>query len=318
MILAGDIGGTNTRVALFCGDDRREPVALAVYRSGELSGLEDALRSFLAEHPAELRGAAFGVAGPVRDNRSAPVNLAWEVDAEQVATVLGLPFVTLLNDLDANARGLAALGDDDFAVLCPGAADGDGNAVVLSAGTGLGLALLIRDGAGFRAVAGEGGHVDFAPTSELELRLWRFLERRFRHVSYERILSGQGLENLYDFLVSDGYGAPLAAPRDAATIARCGLEGESETCAKVLDLFASIYGAAAGNVALTVMATGGVYLGGGIAPKLLAKFADGTFLRAFRAKGRFAPVLDAIPVRVVLNDRAALIGAALAAEGGLR
>ncbi len=315
MILAGDIGGTNTRLALFA-DDLREPAEFAVFRSEELSGLEEAIERFLSDHPAEIRGAAFGVAGPVREGRSTPVNLPWEVNAASVADALGLPKVSLLNDLDANARGLTALGDDDFAVLCPGVPDSEANAVVLSAGTGLGLALLIREGSGYRAVPGEGGHVDFAPSNELELDLWRFLNRRHGHVSYERILSGQGLENLYDFLVHEGYGAPLTMHRDAAAVARCGLDGESETCTWALDLFASIYGAAAGNVALTVMATGGVYLGGGIAPKLLPKLADGTFLRAFRSKGRFAPILDEIPVRVILNDRAALIGAALTAASG--
>ena len=315
MILAGDIGGTKTNLALF-GEDPRVPVRLATFSSREHTGLEEMIRAFLPDGPNGIRRAGFGVAGPVRDGRSISVNLAWEVDARAIASKFGLDSVSLLNDLDANARGLAALGEDDFAVLCPGEPDGNGNGAVLSAGTGLGQALLAREGAGFHVVPGEGGHVDFAPTNDLEIALWHHLHGRFGHVSYERILSGQGIENLYRFVVETGRCEPLDREPTAADISAAGLADTSEACRQVLDLFASIYGAAAGNVALMVMATGGVFLGGGIAPKLHDKLADGTFLQAFRAKGRFAPILHDIPVKIVLNDQAALIGAGLAAAEG--
>jgi glucokinase len=315
MILAGDIGGTKTNLALFDGDPRT-PVRLETFSSREHGSLEEMLATFLPDGPNGVRRAGFGVAGPVRDGRSLAVNLAWEIDARAVAERFGLESVRLVNDLDANARGLAALHDDDFAVLCPGTPDPAGNAAVLSAGTGLGQAVLAREGGGFRVVPGEGGHVDFAPTSGLEVDLWRHLHARFGHVSYERVLSGQGIENLYRFVVESGRGAPLSDEPTAADISTAGLDGSNDACALALDLFAAIYGAASGNLALTVMATGGVYLGGGIAPRLIAKLSDGTFLRAFRAKGRFAPILDDIPVKIVLNDKAALIGAGLAAAEG--
>ena len=315
MILAGDIGGTKTNLALF-DEDPRVPVRLETFSSRDHHGLEEMIGSFLPDGLAGIRRAGFGVAGPVRDGRSISVNLAWEIDAKAVATRFGLESVALINDLDANARGLAALGDDDFAVLCPGTPDPSGNGAVLSAGTGLGQALLAREGAGFHVVPGEGGHVDFAPTNDLEIALWHHLHGRFGHVSYERILSGQGIENPYRFVVETGRGEALAGEPAAADVSKAGLDGSNEGCALALDLFASIYGAAAGNVALTVMATAGVFLGGGIAPKLSAKLADGTFLDAFRAKGRFAPILHDIPVKIVLNDKAALIGAGLAAAEG--
>jgi glucokinase len=307
VILAGDIGGTSTRLALFA-DDPRVPERLAVHQSASHAGLEELVAAFLGDTKGVSR-AAFGIAGPVRQGHVVGVNLPWEVNAEALRRAFGLERVRLLNDLEANAYGLAALRDDDFAVLCPGEREPDGNGAVLSAGTGLGQALV----AAGRVVAGEGGHVDFAPTDDMQIELLRHLAGRFGRVSLERVLSGQGLVNLYGFVVETGRGAPLAGDATPAAISAAGLDGSSETCALVLHLFAAIYGAAAGNVALTVLATGGVYLGGGIAPKLLPKLADGTFTRYFRAKGRFAPILEQIPVSVVLNDKAALIGAGLAA-----
>lgn len=314
MILAGDVGGTKTNLALFDGDPRM-PVRLESYASREHASLEEMVAAFLPDGPNGIRRAGFGVAGPVRDGRSISVNLAWEIDAAAVRKRFGLDSVALVNDLDANARGLAVLSDDDYAVVCAGEPDPAGNGAVLSAGTGLGQALLAREGDRFRVVPGEGGHVDFAPTDDLEIALWHHLHERFGHVSYERILSGQGIANLYDFVVAQG-GDPLPGEPTPADVSAAGLAGTSKTCLQVLDLFAAVYGAAAGNVALTVVATGGVFLGGGIAPKLRTKLEDGTFLRAFRAKGRLAPILDDIPVKIVLNDKAALIGAGLAAAEG--
>ena len=307
VILAGDIGGTNTRLALFDGGSR-EPAALATYPSGRHSGLDEMVDVFLAEHPAAVERACFGVAGPVRNGRCVDTtNLAWPVNGPSLARALGLPEVSLLNDLEANARGIVALGPEDFAVLNEGDPDARGNAAVISAGTGLGEAGLHWDGERHRVFACEGGHTDFAPRSELEVELWRFLTAELGHVSYERVCSGMGLVNIYRFL-----GGP---PVEGGEISRAALAATDERAVRALDLMASIYGAEAGNLALKVMATGGVYVGGGIAPKILPKLADGTFMRAFLDKGRFRALLERVPVRVILNDRTALIGAALCAAG---
>jgi len=306
VILAGDIGGTRTRLALVDGDVR-EPAALEIYRSREHTGLEEMVAAFLADHPAEVKGACFGVAGPVRGGRCVDTtNLAWPVEGDVLARTIGISAVSLLNDLEANAWGIEALGPDDVAVLNDGDADATGNAAVCSAGTGLGEAGLYWDGERHRPFACEGGHTDFAPRSELEVALWRDLVREFGHVSYERVCSGMGLVHLYTFLAG---GCELSGPE----ISQAALEGSDETAVQALDLMVSIYGAEAGNLALKVMATGGVYLGGGIPPRILPKLQDGAFMRAFTDKGRFEPLLARIPVRVILNDRTALMGAALCA-----
>ena len=306
MILAGDIGGTSARLALVDGDVR-EPAALEIYRSREHTGLEEMVAAFLADHPAEVKGACFGVAGPVRGGRCVDTtNLAWPVEGDVLARTIGISAVSLLNDLEANAWGIEALGPDDVAVLNDGDPGATGNAAVCSAGTGLGEAGLYWDGERHRPFACEGGHTDFAPRSELEVALWRDLVREFGHVSYERVCSGMGLVHLYTFLAG---GCELSGPE----ISQAALEGSDETAVQALDLMVSIYGAEAGNLALKVMATGGVYLGGGIPPRILPKLEDGAFMRAFTDKGRFAPLLSRIPVRVILNDRTALMGAALCA-----
>jgi glucokinase len=276
------------------------------------------LEAFLAEHTAEIEGACFGVAGPVRDGECAETtNLAWPVSGPSVARLLGLPRVGLLNDLEANAWGIAALQPDDFGVLNRGDPAARGNAAVISAGTGLGEAGLCWDGQAHRPFATEGGHVDFAPRSELEVELWRFLLPEHGHVSYERVCSGMGLVNIERFLrAHTGVARPawleeeMAAGDTAAAVSRAGLERRDALCSQALDLFVEIYGAAAGNLALKLMAVGGIYLGGGIAPKILARLRDGRFMDAFADKGRFRELLERVPVRVILNDRTALLGAA--------
>ena len=316
MILAGDIGGTSTRLALVDGDPR-EPAALEVFHSREHDGLEEMVRAFLESHPAEVRSACFGVAGPVRDGRCVDTtNLAWPVEGASLARELALDEVSLLNDLEANARGLPALGPDDFAVLNEGARGATGNAAVVSAGTGLGQAGLWWDGERHHVFATEGGHADFAPRNELEEGLRRYLAWELGHVSYERVCSGMGLVNVYRYLV-DRTGMPAAVELDGAAIAKAALERSDETCSRALDLMLSIYGAQAGNVALTLMATGGVYLGGGVPPRVLPRLRESGFMRAFVDKGRFQPLLEQIPVRVILNDRTALMGAALCAAGSV-
>jgi glucokinase len=315
MILAGDIGGTKTHLALF-DRDLSESAALEVYPSREQTGLEEMLAAFFSEHPADVESACFGVAGPVRDGRVETTNLAWGVDAWGLARELGLESVGLLNDLEANAYGIAALVPADFAVLQQGDPRATGNAAVCSAGTGLGEAGLYWNGEQHRPFACEGGHTDFAPRSDLEVELWRFLAAEFGHVSYERVCSGMGLVNVYRFLVAVNGAAP-AVDLDAAMISQAALDRSDDTCVRALDLMVSIYGAEAGNLALKIMAAGGVYLGGGIAPKILPKLSDGTFVRAFADKGRFSSLLEDIPVRVILSEKAALLGAARYAAAAL-
>jgi glucokinase len=306
LILAGDIGGTNTRLGLYDGDVRT-PVALEIYPSRDYASLDEMTVAFLESHPAELAVACFGVAGPVREGRADVTNLAWPLDSTSLAASLGLERVLLLNDLEANAWGLGALAPDDMHTLSQGSPDASGNAAVCSAGTGLGEAGLYWDGERHHPFACEGGHSDFAPLDERQESLRDFLAAEYGHVSYERVCSGMGLINIYRFL--DG-GCSL----QASEISQAALAGTDLTAMAALDLMVTIYGAESGNLALKLMATGGVYLGGGIAPKILPKLEEGTFIRAFVSKGRFTDLLSEIPVRVILNDRTALMGAALAAE----
>jgi glucokinase len=318
MILAGDIGGTNTRLAfLEERDGRLVPAVEARFPSREHASLESVLHKFLAANPHPISTATFGIAGPVRRGRCDATNLPWVVDAVLVARDLGLKRVGLINDLEANAWGIALLEPKDFAVLNEGTPDPEGNAAILSAGTGLGQAGLYWDGTLHRPFASEGGHGDFAPRNDLEMDLLRYLLKQHQRVSYERTVSGPGLQNIYRFLRDTGRGEEPAwlAERmrqgdPGAVISRAALAGESDLCLQALDLFVALYGAEAGNLALKMMATGGVYLGGGIAPKILPRLQDPIFLNAFVAKGRLKPLMQAMPVRVILNDKTALLGAA--------
>ncbi|HYU33385.1 MAG TPA: glucokinase [Thermoanaerobaculia bacterium] len=327
MILAGDVGGTKTNIGLFeVVQGAPRLVRTERFHSTEYPGLAALVAAFLAEHPgASIDSACFGVPGPVLENRASTANLAWEIDGGLVARETGLPRVVLINDLVATAEGIPLLREDETAVLQPGAADAparEGNRVLLAAGTGLGMSLLPRIGDRWIPVPSEGGHADFAPRNEEEIGLLRYLRERFGRVSVERVLSGPGLVNIYSYL-RDAHHAPetplvrealgrgddpakvigqagLAFPADR----RCGL------CARALEIFAGVYGAAAGNLALIGTATGGVWLGGGIAPKILPRLTDGLFLQTFVAKGRFVPFLERVAVRVILNDRTAMLGAA--------
>jgi glucokinase len=301
LILAGDIGGTNTRLALFELNGSRL-VHASTYPSTGHDGLGSMVEAFLAEEPAAVRHACLGVAGPIQNGRCETTNLAWPVDSREIADQLGLPVVHLINDLEANAHGIAALGPDDLAVLNPGNHKARGNAAVISAGTGLGEAGLYWDGERHRPFASEGGHVDFGPRNELESALRDFLAAEHEHVSYERVCSGMGLANIYRFLGGSNM--------EPASISKAALDGSDERAVRALETMCSIYGAEAGNLALKVMATGGIYLGGGIAPKILPKLRDGAFMRSFTDKGRLSRLLDEIPVRVILNEKAALAGAA--------
>ena len=327
MILAGDIGGTNTRLAFLQEEDGRFTVSAAeTFPSREFAGLEAVLRKFLAAHPFPVTCAGFGIAGPVRNGRCDATNIPWVVDSLRVAREISLKSVGLINDLEANAWGIAVLEAKDFLVLNPGASDVWGNAAIISAGTGLGEAGLYWDGKRHHPFATEGGHADFAPRNRLEVALLEYLLKPFQRVSYERVVSGPGLLNIYHFLRDSGRGEepPWLAEQmrqedPAPVISRAALNGSSELCVQALDVFVSVYGAEAGNLALKTMATSGVYLGGGIAPRIVQKLMDSTFLNGFTAKGRMRPLLQAMPVRVIMNDRTALFGAAhfatLLAEG---
>lgn len=305
MDIAGDIGGTHTRLALF-DPGAAGPAAVEIYSSRDHDGLEAMISAFLATHPAHVERACFGVAGPVQNGHVKTTNLAWPVDARHVARTLGIERVGLVNDLYANAYGIADLGPDDIATLREGDPSIGGNAAVISAGTGLGEAGLFWDRHRYHVLATEGGHTDFAPRDDEETALREYLARNHAHVSYERVCSGMGLVAIHEFLGGSGL--------DGAAITKGALAGD-DTCVRALDMMVDIYGAEAGNLALKLFATGGVYVGGGIAPQILPKLRDGAFMRAFTAKGRFTPQLQMVPVQVILNDRTALLGAARLARG---
>ncbi len=316
MILAGDIGGTHTRLALFDGD-KRNPVEFATFGSREHAGLEQMVSAFLASRPATITAAGFSVAGPVSGGRVQATNLPWPVVGDRLAAVLGLDRVALVNDLYANAYGIAELGPDDLVTLNAGDPHAGGNAAVISAGTGLGEAGLYWNGERYDAFASEGGHGDFAPRTELEIELLRYLMRGTdAHVSYEHVCSGLGLVNVYRFLRArsgieePGWLTEALARDGGGAIGAAATACTDPVCQQALALMVSIYGAEAGNLALKLLATGGVYLGGGIAPRILPQLRDGPFLAAFTAKGRFAPLLARIPIHVIVNDRTALLGAA--------
>jgi glucokinase len=318
VILAGDIGGTHTRLAFLERKDGRLTIVVEdTFSSREFASLEAVLQSFLASHPLPITHACFGIAGPVRHGRSDATNLPWVVESTRVAHELALKRVGLINDLEANAWGIAVLEAKDFVVLNQGASDASGNAAIISAGTGLGEAGLYWDGKQQRPFATEGGHADFAPRNHLEMELLEYLLKQFQRVSYERVVSGPGLLNIYHFLRDSGRGEEppwlaeqMRAQDPGAVISRAALNGKSDLCAQALGLFVSGYGAEAGNLALKIMATGGVFLGGGIAPRIVQKLMEPPFLNAFTAKGRMKPLLQSMPVRVILNDRTALLGAA--------
>lgn len=318
MILAGDIGGTNARLALFEQRAARlDLVVLETYASREHRGLEEILRAFRERHGHRLEAAAVGVAGPVAQGRVVTTNLPWVVDAADLSRVLGLRDVVLMNDLEALAWSLDLLPPEALRVLQAGRAAPHASRGVIAAGTGLGEAALTFAGDRPVVLASEGGHADFAPRTEVEIELLRWLVAKHGRASYERVLSGPGLHDAYLFLRDAGRGDEPAWLADelrtgdpAAAISSAALEGRSALCAAALDVFVSVLGAEAGNLALRVLAMGGVYLGGGIAPRILPWLERPPFLAAFLEKGRLRPLLEDAPVYVVMDDQAALVGAA--------
>lgn len=318
MILAGDVGGTKTALALFeMRGDALVVAREATLPSQEFAGLAAVVDRLLAAGPpVEIEAACFGVPGPVVDGRAATVNLPWEIEESSLAQTIRAPRLRLLNDLEAAAYGVLGLPPTDLVVLQHGRPR-PGHRALIAAGTGLGEAALYWDGAVHHAMPSEGGHADFAPRTDREIELLRFLAAEFGHVSYERVLSGPGLVNVYRFVrerSGDSEPAWLAerfAREDhAAVISETALAGGDPRCVEALDLFVSIYGAETGNLALRAVAAGGVFVGGGIAPKIRPRLADGRFIAAFRDKGRLASLMEAVPVSLVLNERAPLLGAA--------
>jgi len=320
MLLAGDIGGTKTVLAAFAAGDGR-PVLLhrETYASAEYPGLDAVARIFLARHALPYTGAVFGVAGPVRDQRCTATNLPWQVEAEALAQTLGLPAVLLVNDLQAMAFAVPHLAGDDLRPLNGVMPDPRGPISVLAPGTGLGEAYLTPGNHGYCAYPSEGGHADLAPGCAEDMDLVAWLMDRFGHVSYERVCSGQGTALIYRFLKETGrceeppwLGERLArVPDPVPVIDQYSRGGEAcPICRRAMDIFIRLLGAKAGNLALSLLPTGGLYLGGGIPPKMIEALEDGRFMEAFAAKGRISGVLERIPVRVVMNPHAALLGAA--------
>jgi glucokinase len=345
MILAGDIGGTKTILALYeWVNERVEPVRLETFHSADYKSLEEILDEFLTPptpptpldeletdtadkveepeavsppEPLKLAAACFGIPGPVIDNHSQTTNLAWVVDGSTIAKKFGIPRVQLLNDLEATAYGILLLRADEVEVLNPGTPPKKRQALALiAAGTGLGEAILFWDGKSYRPMPSEGGHTDFAPTNDYEIELLRYLRSQYLHVSYERLLSGPGLHAIYEYVRDTKKNEPtwlaekIKAGDPAGEIAEAGLTGQAEIAKQTLDLFASIYGAEAGNLALKALSLDGVYVAGGMAPKLIKKLQDGTFMKSFMNKGRYKRLLSHMPVKVVMNQQAALLGAA--------
>jgi glucokinase len=318
MILAGDIGGTNARLALFgVSGGRLNLVSTKVVPSREYAGLDKIVHEFVATLQVQPDAACFGVAGPVNNGRVETTNLPWVVESKRLAEELNLKQALLINDLEATAWGVGELTAEDSVPLNQVHGDPIGPQAVIAAGTGLGEAGLYWDGARHRVFACEGGHCDFGPRDDLEMELFRYLHKLYGHVSYERILSGPGLVNVFRFLRDTGRGSEPQWLTDemqhgdpAAAISRAALEGKSPLSEQALSTFISVYGAEAGNLALKTKATGGIYVGGGIAPKILPRLAGPIFMQAFVSKGRMQPLLDSIPVRVITNEKTALLGAA--------
>ncbi|MBI4954989.1 MAG: glucokinase [Myxococcales bacterium] len=325
-VLCGDIGGTKALCAVV--DDAGAVLVEHRYDSRAYPRFDDIVRAFLAEASGALAAspqpsACFAIAGPVAENRCKATNLPWEIDGAALAAATGLGRTTLVNDFHAQAMAVLVLPPGDFATLHPGVADPDGPIAVLGAGTGLGEAFLSKVGGSYQVLASEGGHTDFAPTTERQIGLLRHLRRTLgKRVSYERVLSGRGIVSVYEFLRDSGHAPEVEAvrtemhdaPHPAAVVTRRGLARDDALCEAALELFCEVYGQEAGNLALQILATGGVYVCGGIAPQILPALAAGGFARAYCDKGRLSPIVAAIPVRVVTNARSGLLGAAALAR----
>jgi glucokinase len=319
MILAGEIGATGTRLAAFEKEGSRlQLVVEKTYMSQEHSSLSEIIAAFITAEGIAAHSACFGVAGPVRRGRSKISNLPWVIDSRDLAKQLKLDSVGMINDLEAYAYGIDGLDSKDFVTLNAGSEDAEGNRAVISARTGLGVAGLYWDGYRHHPFACEGGHSDFAPRSALEMELLAYLQKKYGRISYERLLSGPGIKNIYDFL-RDAHKADepqwlkdqiAAAPDPPAVISQLAQEGKAAICDQTLSIFVSIYGAETGNCALNFLSTGGIFIGGSVAAKNVPKMKDPIFMESFLDKGRMVDLLKEIPVTIVLNDDSGIIGAA--------
>ncbi|MDE3045281.1 MAG: glucokinase [Verrucomicrobiota bacterium] len=314
MILVGDIGGTHTRLALFEVNAELHLLEEKKFHSRKYVGLEEIAKQFLGSH--QVVKACFGVAGAVYQGRCHATNLPWVVDAAELSRHLHIPKVHLLNDLEANAYGVGVVKPSELCVIQEGRSQ-IGNQALIAAGTGLGEAGIIWNGKAHLPFACEGGHCDFAPRNALEIELFLFLKKKFEHISYERVVSGPGLHSIYQFLVESGYEqaspevtAKMKEQDPPAVISEYGRLAKDKACQRAVDCFLSLYGSEAGNLALKFLSVGGLFIGGGIAPHLCEKMKTSEFLSSFSAKGRFRPLLESIRITVILNDSAALLGAA--------
>lgn len=323
MLLAGDIGGTKTVLALFSKDlteEKLSPLHLQTFPSGRFPSLEAIITQFLQDKAVEIEAASFGVAGPVRDGRSQITNLPWVIDTAVIRQLVHTEKVVLLNDLEAIAYAVPHLHTDDLATINQGEAEADGAIAIVAPGTGLGEAFLIWDGQRYQAHPSEGGHASFAPTNPDQRALLAFMETKLNHVSFERVCSGSGIPNIYNFWQQDGrYPEPdwlreeLQQANDPTPIiVENGLAKTAEICTTTVQMFVDILAAEASNMALKVLATGGVYLGGGIPPRLLNLLQTERFVSEFGDKGRFSNLLLGMPVHVICNPQTALLGAAWA------
>ena len=326
MILAGDVGGTKVHLALYnFADGKLLRVRDQKFSAHEFPSLDAAVSKFLADDAStksEITSACFGLPGPVRGRRVQLTNLSWSIDAHDLSKSLDIEHVFLINDLEANGYGIPELAPDKICTLHPANSAAVGHRGLISAGTGLGEALLIWDGKQHRPIPSEGGHCDFAPRTDREIALLQYLRRTLNgHISFERVVSGIGIKNIYAYLRHvENFDEPqwlrdrLATEDPNAVIGECAQDGSSSICFEPMKTFSAAYGAEAGNVALKVLAMGGIYLGGGIAPKIIPTLQNGDFIQAFHDKGRLSPLLQSIPVRIILDDTCALLGAAAYAE----
>jgi glucokinase len=320
MILAGDIGGTKTVLALL---SKERGVAGGTlhetrFESGKYSSLEAILVEFLHETLARPVAACFGVAGPVKNQHAQITNLPWTIRAESIRSSFDIPNVYLLNDLESVALAIPHLGNRDLATLNQGTAAPGGNIAVIAPGTGLGTAFMVWTGDGYKACASEGGHTSFSPRNLQEVELLKYLQRRYGHVSFERISSGSQLPNIYDFFKAhNSYPEPgwlreeLAQATDRTPIIiQAALEQKANICEATLDMFVHVLGTVVGNMAVALLPSGGIYLGGGIPPRILERLQQPDFLSAIADKGRFSSLVSTMPVHVILDPKAALHGAA--------